>query len=63
MAIPPQLRLFGWEEIDEPGDLERLRLVGIVVLVGRGSDGRALGGAGLWARRLSGAGSLEFPAG
>lgn len=27
MAIIPQKRLFGWEEIDELGDLERLRLV------------------------------------
>lgn len=27
MAIIPQLRLFGWEEIEELGDLERLRLV------------------------------------
>ncbi len=27
MAIIPQLRLFGWREIEELGDLERLRLV------------------------------------
>lgn len=27
MAIIPQLRLFGWEEIEQLGDLERLRLV------------------------------------
>lgn len=27
MAIIPQKRLFGWEEIDELGDLDRLRLV------------------------------------
>jgi len=27
MAIIPQRRLFGWNEIDERGDLERLRLV------------------------------------
>ena len=27
MAIIPQLRLFGWKEIEELGDLERLRLV------------------------------------
>ncbi|WP_245001216.1 transposase [Caldalkalibacillus thermarum] len=27
MAIIPQLSLFGWEEIEELGDLERLRLV------------------------------------
>jgi hypothetical protein len=27
MAIIPQLKLFGWEEIEELGDLERLRLV------------------------------------
>lgn len=27
MAIIPQLRLFGWEEIEELGDLERLQLV------------------------------------
>ena len=27
MAIIPQLRLFGGEEIEELGDLERLRLV------------------------------------
>lgn len=27
MAIIPQARLFGWQEIDELGDLERLRLV------------------------------------
>ena len=27
MAIIPQKRLFGWEEIEELGDLERLRLV------------------------------------
>ena len=27
MAIIPQLRLFGWNEIEELGDLERLRLV------------------------------------
>ena len=27
MAIIPQGRLFGWEEIEELGDLERLRLV------------------------------------
>ena len=25
MAIIPQLRLFGWKEIEELGDLERLR--------------------------------------
>ncbi|MEW6229001.1 MAG: hypothetical protein AB1700_13085 [Bacillota bacterium] len=27
MAIIPQRRLLGWNEIDELGDLERLRLV------------------------------------
>ncbi len=27
MAIIPQQRLFGWQEIDELGDLERLVLV------------------------------------
>jgi len=27
MAIIPQIRIFGWEEIEELGDLERLRLV------------------------------------
>lgn len=27
MAIIPQRRLFGWEEIEQLGDLERLRLV------------------------------------
>jgi hypothetical protein len=27
MAIIPQLRIFGWKEIEELGDLERLRLV------------------------------------
>ena len=27
MAIIPQKQLFGWQEIDELGDLERLRLV------------------------------------
>ena len=27
MAIIPQLRLFSWDEIEELGDLERLRLV------------------------------------
>lgn len=27
MAIIPQLSLFAWEEIEELGDLERLRLV------------------------------------
>ncbi|MBW2051954.1 MAG: DDE transposase, partial [Deltaproteobacteria bacterium] len=27
MAIIPQKKLFGWEEIGELGDLERLRLV------------------------------------
>lgn len=27
MAIIPQLRIFGWKEIGELGDLERLRLV------------------------------------
>ena len=27
MAIIPQLRLFGWREIEELGDLERLSLV------------------------------------
>ncbi|HUX47450.1 MAG TPA: transposase, partial [Desulfosporosinus sp.] len=27
MAIIPQLRLFGWNEIEQLGDLERLRLV------------------------------------
>ena len=27
MAIIPQMRLFGWEEIEQLGDLERLRLV------------------------------------
>ncbi|MEN0651017.1 hypothetical protein NSQ82_18750 [Caldifermentibacillus hisashii] len=27
MAIIPQLNLFAWEEIEELGDLERLRLV------------------------------------
>lgn len=27
MAIIPQLKLFGWNEIEKLGDLERLRLV------------------------------------
>lgn len=27
MAIIPQLKLFGWNEIEQLGDLERLRLV------------------------------------
>jgi len=27
MAIIPQIKLFGWEEIEELGDLERLHLV------------------------------------
>ena len=27
MAIIPQLRIFGWKEIEELGDLKRLRLV------------------------------------
>jgi len=27
MAIIPQQRLFGWQEVDELGDLERLALV------------------------------------
>ncbi|GAV26343.1 hypothetical protein ciss_22760, partial [Carboxydothermus islandicus] len=27
MAIIPQISIFGWEEIEELGDLERLRLV------------------------------------
>jgi hypothetical protein len=27
MAIIPQMRLFGWEEIEQLEDLERLRLV------------------------------------
>ena len=62
MAIIPQKQLFGWQEIDELGDLERLRLV-LEHLPDEPLMRLLEGERGLTSQRLSGARGVELDPG